>query len=96
MPTAHVWPHAPQLAVSVIRSRQAEPAAVPQSVWLPVQAHWPLWQTWLARQAFVHEPQWAWSEVRSTHWPPHMKHGASGMLAPVASLGPSSEALASP
>ena len=62
-------PQAPQFEVSLPVSTQEAPHFV-----LPPQAimHAPPWQTMLAAQAFAQAPQFAESELSSTHLPLHL------------------------
>jgi hypothetical protein len=64
-PAAHAVPHAPQLAVSLCVSTQAALQAT-RPVAHPV-LHAPELQTWLDPHAVAQVPQWAGSDVTSTH-----------------------------
>jgi hypothetical protein len=68
MPAPHAMPHAPQLALSVERSRQTPP----QFVWLPPHVTMQLLplQICPAAHVMLHAPQSSRSVVRSRHVPP--------------------------
>jgi hypothetical protein len=72
VPLGHVWPHAPQLPLSVWMDAQygAPPSgtqvvSVPQVVW-----HVPPEQTWFIAQALLQLPQFERSLWVSVHFPP--------------------------
>jgi hypothetical protein len=65
----HITPHAPQFEVSPLVSTQD----VPHWVFGPQSAmHMPPWQTEPGPHARAHPPQFAASELSSTHLPPQL------------------------
>jgi hypothetical protein len=75
-PATHVWPpaqvvpHAPQFALSLLRSTQ--PPLHAERPVAQAAAHLPAEQTWPAAHAVPQAPQLATSVETSTHLPPHV------------------------
>jgi hypothetical protein len=79
---AHVTPHAPQFAGSVVVSTHE----APHNVCVPGQRHALAVHVSAAGHATLHAPQFALSVVMSTHAPPHCINGGEHIVAHVPPL----------